>query len=169
MWCPRSAIFPCFFLSNVYFHTQSIRIKPAKLPQFFSFKKDQLPIIGRGYAWPQGCKPQGWVLHPVTPCLWAFNVFFCHWGICYLLSARALASALALAINVIATVCTWWQIRQGKYYTCGVQIYLNSFCSRITRLFGYVRVRGFGSVSLSVQILQASRENRQIQSLIWEA
>lgn len=43
--------FSMLFLSNVYFHTQWIPIKPAKLPQFFYFKKDQLPITGRGYAW----------------------------------------------------------------------------------------------------------------------
>lgn len=89
----------------------------------------------------------GWALR--APNLRVFNVFLRHRRIQYLLTARALASALLLAIKIIADVCVKWQMRQGKYYTCGVQIRPRSLWSLITRVFGCVRVRGFSSVSLS--------------------
>lgn len=106
------------------------------------------------------CKSGGWAPHAVSPFLRVFNVFLHHCTRHYLLTARALASALLLAVKIIANVCAKWQMRQGKYYTCGVQIHPYSFWSLITRVFGCVRERGFSSVSLSGWITQANRRGR---------
>lgn len=152
--------FPGFFLSNAHFHTQQIPNKADKTITIFPFQEGSASNDRDG-LWATSINAvnhkNGLHMQPFSS-LWAFNVFFSHCGISYLLSARALASALLLAIKVTANVCTKWQIRQGKYYTCGVQIHLNSFWSLITRLFGCVRVRGFSSVSYQCKSYKQAEE-----------